>query len=366
MPKLPVVHVPYPEKLSGGVGMGRKEGAEMGEGKKLTTHRAMPKLPVVHVPYPEKLSGGHTFEAPQKSSPVSRFLSVKDFRDGFKDLLKAKSKLKKMKELDRQGSILHSIRTKAVEFQTKNDSVKEKSAAAVAKIHLENQKRLQAEFIASKELEVEEIQAAVGTHVATLATKMEEYIKGLSSNPDLVVSDAAKERYRRLKGRCIEKAQSDIAAAKDEMTIREIDRQHKLAAEDLKKAAAAEEVPEMEMEPAIEEILAKHAKKIEDKLRREITQKLEASLSKKLQKNLHIGEQNSSQAASADKKQMAQPGRQDGAPGKPKPKKKRGGKTPNKQNSSADKEQQAKGPTTSKAKGPKNGGGGPEKGPHKK
>ncbi|CAI5513235.1 unnamed protein product [Closterium sp. Naga37s-1] len=241
-----------------------------------------------------------------------------------------------MKELDRQGSILHSIRTKA------------------------------AEFIASKELEVEEIQAAVGTHVTTLATKMEEYIKGLSSDPDLVVSDTAKERYRRLKGRCIEKAQSDIAAAKDEMTIREIDRQHKLAAEDLKKAAAAEEVQEMEMEPAIEEILAKHAKKIEDKLRREITQKLEASLSKKLQKNLHIGEQNSSQAASADKKQTAQPGRQDGAPGKPKPKKKRGGKTPKKQNSSADKEQQAKGPTTSKAKGPKNGGGGPGKGPHKK
>ncbi|CAI7850530.1 unnamed protein product [Closterium sp. NIES-53] len=313
----------------------------------------MPDQPVDNSPIPEIFKSWTT-------------AAVKDFRDGFKGLLKAKSKLKKMKELDRQGSILHSIRTKAVEFQTKNDSVKEKSAAAVAKIHLENQKRLQAEFIASKELEVEEIQAAVGTHVTTLATKMEEYIKGLSSDPDLVVSDTAKERFRRLKGRCIEKAQSDIAAAKDEMTIREIDRQHKLAAEDLKKAAAAEEVQEMEMEPVIEEILAKHAKKIEDKLRREITQKLEASLSKKLQKNLHIGEQNSSQAAFADKKQTAQPGRQDGAPGKPKPKKKRGGKTPKKQNSSADKEQQAKGPTTSKAKGPKNGGGGPGKGPRKK
>ncbi|CAI5474133.1 unnamed protein product [Closterium sp. Yama58-4] len=195
---------------------------------------------------------------------------------------------------------------------------------------------------------------------------MEEYIQGLSSDPDLVVSDAVKERYRRQKGRCIEKAQSDIAAAKDEITIREIDRQRKQAAEDLKKAAAAEEVQEMEMEPAIGEILAMQAKKIEDKLSREITQKLEAKLSKQLQKNLHVGEQNPSQAASAEKKQTAQPGRQDGAPGKPKPKKKRGGKTPKKQNSGADKEQQAKGPTTSKAKGPKNGGGGPGKGPHKK
>ncbi|CAI5491348.1 unnamed protein product [Closterium sp. Naga37s-1] len=78
---------------------------------------------------------------------------------------------------------------------------------------------------------------------------MEEYIKGLSADPDLVVSDAAKERYRLLKGRCIEKANSDIVAAKDEIVIRELDRQNKAAAEELKKAAAFEEVQEMEDPP---------------------------------------------------------------------------------------------------------------------
>ncbi|GJP85880.1 hypothetical protein CLOP_g15980 [Closterium sp. NIES-67] len=57
------------------------------------------------------------------------------------------------------GVLLHSIRTKAVEFQTKLPSVKEKSAASVAAIHEANQKRLQADFIASKALEVEELQA---------------------------------------------------------------------------------------------------------------------------------------------------------------------------------------------------------------
>ncbi|CAI5488148.1 unnamed protein product [Closterium sp. Naga37s-1] len=158
-------------------------------------------------------------------------LAVKGFRDDFKNFLKAKSKFKKMKELDRQVVVLHSIGTKAVEFQAKFASVKEKSAASVAEILLANQKRLQADFIASKALEIEEIQDVVDLHVVALASKMEEYIKSLSADPDLVVFDAAKERYRLLKGRCIEKANSDIVAAKDEIVIRELDRQNKAAAE---------------------------------------------------------------------------------------------------------------------------------------
>ncbi|CAI7884067.1 unnamed protein product [Closterium sp. NIES-54] len=300
--------------------------------------------------------------------------AVKDFRDDFRTLLKAKSKLKKMKELDAEGTILHSIRTKAVDFQTKVDSVKEKSKASVAEIHLANQKRIQAEFIASKALEVEEIAKMANSRVTTLATRMEDYIQGLNADPDLVVSDAAKEKFRLLKGRCIEKAQSDIAAAKDDLTIRELERQRKIAAEDLKKAAASEEVQEMELEPALEEILAKQVKKIEDKLRKEITAKVEASLTKKLQKNLSLKEQDPAQAAAANPKQRSTAGKQksqengNAAPAGSKPRRKRGGKKKNKkQNSSTDKGKQAGGQVKSDtAKGPKNGGGGPEKGPRKK
>ncbi|CAI7892254.1 unnamed protein product [Closterium sp. NIES-54] len=129
-----------------------------------------------------------------------------------------------MKELDGQGTIQHSLRTKAVEFQTKFDSVKEKSTAPVAEVHLKNQKRMQTEFIAAKALEVEEIQRSVTALVLTLATRMEDYIKRLSSYPDLVVSDAAKEKFRLLMGRCIVLAQYEIVTAKDDITIQELER----------------------------------------------------------------------------------------------------------------------------------------------
>ncbi|CAI5510108.1 unnamed protein product [Closterium sp. Naga37s-1] len=319
---------------------------------------------------------------PVDNSPIPELFkgwtasSVKGFRDDFKDLLKAKSKLKKMKELDRQGVILHSIRTKTVEFQTKFASVKEKSAASVSEIHLANQKRLQADFIASKALEIEELQKAVDSHVVALASRMEEYIKSLSADPDLVVSDAAKEKFRVFKGRCNEKANSDIQTARDEIVIRELDRQNKAAAEELKKAAASEEVQEMEVEAGVGEIMNQHAKRIEDKIRREMIPKIEANLMKKLLKNLSLGKQDSPQAPAADAKPKNAPAgkpmqttpmekeRHSGSTaGNSKPKKKRGGK---KKKKDGTQDQQAKGQAADvKAKGPKNGGGGPGKGPHK-
>ncbi|CAI7852767.1 unnamed protein product [Closterium sp. NIES-53] len=248
-----------------------------------------------------------------------------------------------MKELDGQGTILHSLRTKAVEFQTKFVSVKEKSTAAVAEVHLKNQKRLQTEFIAAKALEVEEIQRSVTALVPTLVTRMEDYIKCLSSDPDLVVSDNAKEKFRLLKGRCI-------------------------ADEDLKKAAASEEVQEMELEPALEEILNKRIKKVEDKLRKEISAKLEASLSKKLLKDLSLKVQEPMRAAAADPKQKNPTGKQVAATtAGPKPRRKRGGKKKKQQNPGIDTDKQMGGQgKTAAAKGPKNGGGGPDKGPRKK
>ncbi|CAI7735620.1 unnamed protein product [Closterium sp. NIES-53] len=294
--------------------------------------------------------------------------TVKKVRDGFKNLLKAKSKLKKMKELDGQGTILHNLRTKAVEFQTKFDSVKEKSTAAVAEVHLKNQKRLQTEFIAAKALQVEEIQRSVTALVPTLATRMKDYIKRLSSDPDLVVSDTTKEKFRLLKGRCIVLAQSEIATAKDDITIRELERQSKQADEDLKKAAASEEVQEMELEPTLEEILNKRIKKVEDKLRKEISAKLEASLSKKLLKDLSLKVQEPTRAAAADPKQKNPTGKQVAATtAGPKPRRKRGGKKKKQQNSGTDTDNQMGGQgKTAAAKGPKNGGGGPDKGPRKK
>ncbi|CAI5978936.1 unnamed protein product [Closterium sp. NIES-65] len=290
--------------------------------------------------------------------------AVKGFRDDYKSYLKAKAKLKKMKELNDKGEILHSIRTKAVEFQTKYATIKEKSAELVAATHLENQKRLQADFISSKEAEVEEILAASNSHVTVLATKLEEYILSLSADPELVVSDAAKERFRRLKGRCIEKVNSEIAAAKDEIVIRELDRQRKQAAEDLKKAAAAEELKEMDTELSMEEILKNHTKKMADQLRREITASVEAKLSKKFKKELSLGEQEPTTASNADSKAKKE---KNDAPSKPR--RKRGAKKPKTQNSNGDDGQQGKGANNndkSSAKGPKNGGGGPGKGPRNK
>ncbi|CAI7818659.1 unnamed protein product [Closterium sp. NIES-53] len=190
---------------------------------------------------------------------------------------------------------------------------------------------------------------------------MEEYIKGLSADPDLVVSDAAKERYRLLKGRCIEKANSDIVAAKDEIVICELDRQNKAAAEELKKAAASEEVQEMEVEAGVGEIMKQHAKQIEDRIRREMIPKLEASLMKRLLRNLSLGKQDPPQATAADTKPK------NTAAGKPmhttpyaehhsgstagnsKPMKKRGGK---KKTDGTTKDQRAKGKAADdKAKG---------------
>ncbi|CAI5459418.1 unnamed protein product [Closterium sp. Yama58-4] len=224
--------------------------------------------------------------------------AVKDFRADFKSLLKAKSKLQKMKLLDEQGVILHSLRTKPVEFQTKYRSVREKSAASVAALHPENQKRIQKDFIASKELEVEEILAASNSHVTTLATKLEDYLQSLSANPDLAVSDATKEKYRKIKGACIEKARSEIAVAKDEIIIQELDRQKKREAEELKKAAAAEEMDSMEMDPAINEIVQQHVKKAEEKLRKEFAAKLDKGLSAALQK-VSLESKNSTPAPAA-------------------------------------------------------------------
>ncbi|CAI7867784.1 unnamed protein product [Closterium sp. NIES-53] len=266
------------------------------------TRDAAARLAVRNHPYKTVTVMVEPNDATPIQEPFKGWLAtaVKDFRDDFKTLLKAKSKLKKMKELDAEGTILHSIRTKAVDFQTKIDSVTEKSKASVAEIHLANQKRIQAEFITSKSLEVKEIAKVANSRVTTLATRMEDYIQGLIADPDLVVSDAAKEKICLLKGLCIEKAQSDIAATKDDLTIRELERQRKIAAEDLKKAAASEEVHEMELEPALMEILAKQVEKIEDKLRKEITAKVEASLTKKLQKNLSLKEQDPAQAAAAN------------------------------------------------------------------
>ncbi|CAI7817915.1 unnamed protein product [Closterium sp. NIES-54] len=278
-------------------------------------------------------------------------VAVKGFRADFKSLLKAKSKLQKMKTLDEQGVLLHSIRTKAVEFQTKYPSVREKSAASVAAVHLENQKRIQKDFIASKEMEVEEILAASNLHVTTLATKLEDYLKSLSENPDLAVSDATREKYRKIKGACIEKAQSDIAIARDEIIIQELERQKKREAEDLKKAAAAEEIDRMELDPTVDAIVQKHVKKVEDRLRKEFAAKLDKELSAKLQK-ITLEKKVSPSTTAADSK-----------PQNNKAKKKRG------------KKKKSVTPTDGKGKGqtapkqawvPKNGGGGPAKGPPKK
>ncbi|CAI5483630.1 unnamed protein product [Closterium sp. Yama58-4] len=276
--------------------------------------------------------------------------AVKDFRADFKSLLKAKSKLQKMKLLDEQGVILHSLRTKPVEFQTKYPSVREKSAASVAALHLENQKRIQKDFIASKELEVEEILAASNSHVTTLATKLEDYLQSLSANPDLAVFDATKEKYRKIKGACIEKARSEIAVAKDEIIIQELDRQKKREAEELKKAAAAEEMDSMETDPAINEIVQQHVKKAEEKLRREFAAKLDKGLSAALQK-VSLESKNSTPAPAAAS-----------TPPNKKAKKKRGKKK--KADAPTDGKEKGQNATSSKkAWVPKNGGGGPAKGP---
>ncbi|CAI5524826.1 unnamed protein product [Closterium sp. Naga37s-1] len=311
---------------------------------------------VIHEAAPAVASTSANPAVPEQFNIPERFkgwtaVAVKGFRADFKSLLKAKSKLQKMKTLDEQGVLLHSIRTKAVEFQTKYPSVREKSAASVAAVHLENQKRIQKDFIASKEMEVEEILAASNLHVTTLATKLEDYLKSLSENPDLAVSDATREKYRKIKGACIEKAQSDIAIARDEIIIQELERQKKREAEDLKKAAAAEEIDRMELDPTVDAIVQKHVKKVEDRLRKEFAAKLDKELSAKLQK-IALEKKVSPSATAADSK-----------PQNNKAKKKRG------------KKKKSDAPTDGKGKGqaapkqawvPKNGGGGPANGPPKK
>ncbi|CAI5492797.1 unnamed protein product [Closterium sp. Naga37s-1] len=227
--------------------------------------------------------------------------AVRDFRKDFKALLKARSKLKKMKALNEQGVILHSIRTKAVEFQTKYPLTREKSAASVASVHHENQMRIQQDFIKSKELEVEEILAASSSHLTALATKTEDYIKGLTTDPELTVSDAAKERFRKIKGLCIKKAKSEVSNARDEIVIQELERQRVKEAEDLKKAAAAEEMEQMETDPAIDELIQKAVKKSAETMRREITASVEAKLPAKFKKNLSMGPQDPKPAPASSK-----------------------------------------------------------------
>ncbi|CAI7905570.1 unnamed protein product [Closterium sp. NIES-53] len=227
--------------------------------------------------------------------------TVRGFRTDFKALLKAKSKLKKMKTLNDQGVVLHSIRTKVVEFQTKYPSTREKSAASVASVHFENQKRIQADFIASKELEVEEILSASSSHLTTLATKLEDYIQGLTADPELTVSDAARERYRKIKGVCIERAKSEIALAKDDIIIRELERQRIKEADDLKKAAAAEEMDHLETDPAINELVLQATKKYAETMRKEITASVEAKLTAKFKKSLSMGSQDPKPAPSTSK-----------------------------------------------------------------
>ncbi|CAI7928080.1 unnamed protein product [Closterium sp. NIES-54] len=153
-------------------------------------------------------------------------------------------------------------------------------------IVIQNQKRIQTDFIASKELEVEEILAASNLHVTTLATKLEDHLQSLSANPDLAVSDATNEKYRKIKGACIEKVRSEIAVAKDEIIIQELDRQKKREAEELKKAAAPEDLDSMDTDPGINEIVQKHVKKAEEKLRKEFAAKQDKGLSAALQKPL--------------------------------------------------------------------------------
>ncbi|CAI7755893.1 unnamed protein product [Closterium sp. NIES-54] len=293
--------------------------------------------------------------------------TVRGFITDFKALLKAKSKLKKMKTLNDQGVILHSIRTKAVEFQTKYPSTREKSAASVASVHFENQKRIQADFITSKELEVEEILSASSSHLTTLATKLEDYIQGLTSDPELTLSDAARERYRKIKGVCIERAKSEIALAKDDIIIRELERQRIKEADDLKKAAAAEEMDHLETDPTINELVLQATKKYAETMRKEITASVEAKLTAKFKKSLSMGSQDS-KPAPATLKPKADPSKDRKSSSSktdvPKATRKRW-KGKKKAKSSGDgggKNQQA---TSTKVQVPKNGGGGPGKGPRK-
>ncbi|CAI7856983.1 unnamed protein product [Closterium sp. NIES-53] len=272
--------------------------------------------------------------------------AVKDFRADLKSLLKAKSKFQKMKLLDEQGVILHSLCTKPVEFQTKYLNVREKSAASVAALHLENQKRIQTDFIASKELEVEEILAASNSHVTTLATKLEDYLQSLSSNPELAVSNTTKEKYRKIKGTCIEKARSKIAVSKDEIIIQELNRQKKREAKELKKDVAAEELDSMDKDSAINEIVQKHVKKAEEKLRKEFAAKLDKGLSVAL-RTVTLESKNSELASAAA---STPPNKK--AKKKRKKKKKADARTGGKE----------KGQNTTSSKKawvPKNGGGGP-------
>ncbi|CAI7870662.1 unnamed protein product [Closterium sp. NIES-54] len=293
--------------------------------------------------------------------------TVRGFRTDFKALLKAKLKLKKMKSLNNQGVILHSIRTKAVEFQTKYPTTRETSTASVASVHFENQKRIQVEFIASKELEVEEILSASSSHLTTLATKLEDYIQGLTADPELTVSDAARERYRKIKGVCIERAKSEIALAKDDIIIRELERQRIKEADDLKKATAAEEMDHLETDPAINELVLQATKKYAETMRKEITASVEAKLTAKFKKSLSMGSQDS-KPAPATLKPKADPSKDRKSSGSktdvPKATRKRG-KGKKKAKSSGDgggKNQQA---TSTKVQAPKNGSGGPGKGPRK-
>ncbi|CAI5462558.1 unnamed protein product [Closterium sp. Yama58-4] len=261
-----------------------------------------------------------------------------------------------MKALDAQGVILHILRTKVVEFQTKYPSVREKSAASIAAIHLENQKRIQTDFIKTKELEVGEALAVFDSHLTALAARLEDHIKRPYSDPDLAISDVAKEKFRKIKVQCIERARSDIATAKDDIKVQELLRQKSHEAEELKKSAAAEEMVGMEPKLTIDEIVRKQVQKAKVESRKELKAEFDAALSAKL-KSLELDKQDvkSTPAAANSKPNKA--------------KKKRGGK---KKKADVPADSNGKGreaspaPSSKNAWAPKNGGGGPAKGPPKK
>ncbi|CAI5481985.1 unnamed protein product [Closterium sp. Yama58-4] len=135
-----------------------------------------------------------------------------------------------MKTQNGQGVILHSIRTKAVEFHTKYSVTREKSAASVASVHL----GFREDFIKSKESE-------------------------------------------------------------------ELERQRIKDAEELKKAAAAEEMEHLETDLAINELVRKAAKKHAEAMCKEVAASVEAKLTAKFKKSLSMGSQDFKPAPTAAK-----------------------------------------------------------------
>ncbi|CAI5535551.1 unnamed protein product [Closterium sp. Naga37s-1] len=187
---------------------------------------------------------------------------------------------------------------------------------------------------------------------------LKNYLKAKSKLKKMKTLDSqvAKDKFRKIKVQCIEKARSEIATAKDDIKVQELLRQKSREAEELKKSAAAEEMTGMETGPTIDEIVRQQVQKAKAEIRKEVKAEFEATLSAKL-KAFSLVKQDASMAPAA-------------ANSKPKrAKKKRGGKNKKKANTPTNSKE--KGPettpsTSKKAWVPKNGGGGPAKGPLKK